>query len=193
MNKRMVGRGENQPLMYITEPSVKKASRNMQQFYVIEKTKTVVEEEEVETIDQVEQVSDVAEQNVEEVTMTVIDEIEVEAVEDETSIETIIEEQKMEELKVEAIEEEGEDDEEVIVRKAFKDMTIEEKILFILDSPTYIPKVKCRVSTRRNWYIGYITGLKDKVVFLKVPTRLEPIAIQLEDIHSIQMLGTNDR
>ncbi|GGE71721.1 CotO family spore coat protein [Priestia taiwanensis] len=215
MNKK----GNNRPLVYITEPAVQKVSRNMQQsFYSRPNKKVKQPTQETEVVQPIEDKQEVEQKHVEEQKQVVeskqhlFEEVtkrsiyeELEELQEDVPVqEQVIEQPTMksvteevetkevEEVEVAKTEDAEVEDEEVIARKAFKDMTMEEKVLFILARPHYIPKVKCRVNTRRNWYIGYIAQLKDNVVYLKIPTRLEPISLRLDDIQSIQMIGTHE-
>ncbi|QKE73476.1 hypothetical protein HPK19_11975 [Arthrobacter citreus] len=75
------------------------------------------------------------------------------------------------------------------MKKPFKAMTNEEKVLFMINKPHYIPKVECRIRTEKDLYIGYIMGYNEGKVSIKVSSKINDIELDIASILSIQMVG----
>ena len=80
--------------------------------------------------------------------------------------------------------------------KPFKDMTNEEKIIFLIDRPHYIKSIRCRVKTKHETLVGFVVKYESGYVLIELPKRgnlqrLMPreMRVKLEDILSIQMLA----
>ncbi|MCP8968355.1 CotO family spore coat protein [Ectobacillus ponti] len=90
-------------------------------------------------------------------------------------------------------EEHGEDiaADDAVMRKPFKDMSIEEKIQYVLHLPHYIPKIPCEVMTNGQKHLGYIRSYKEEteMVKLQLQNQLSSVEIPLREIQSIQMRG----
>jgi hypothetical protein len=211
---------DEQPLLYVTQPHLKQTPRNMQQSFYIRNDNEDKKEENIEkNIEKAEQETkeetkeEPKEERTEKAVEDVAEQIEIQRerkrqkqrisqvvpgantgrIEKIVSRRAMIEEVKLDEILEDLSEEvEEEIEEEIVPRKPFKEMTMEERVVFLVARPHYIPKVKCRVSTGKSWYIGYITELRGNMVFIKTPTRLEPISFPLGDIQSLQMIGTYD-
>jgi len=75
------------------------------------------------------------------------------------------------------------------IKKPFREMSIEEKVYFMINKPHYIPKVECRIQTIHDLFIGYISGYENNEVLVKISTNLTEIRIPIVEIESIQMAG----
>ncbi|WP_369900646.1 CotO family spore coat protein [Bacillus manliponensis] len=80
--------------------------------------------------------------------------------------------------------------------KPFKDMTNEEKIMFLIDRPHYIKSIRCRVKTKHDTLVGFVVKYESGYVLIELPKRgnlqrLMPreMRVKLEDILSIQMVA----
>ncbi|CAM4093769.1 hypothetical protein BAMA_17555 [Bacillus manliponensis] len=80
--------------------------------------------------------------------------------------------------------------------KPFKDMTNEEKIIFLIDRPHYIKSIRCRVKTKHDTLVGFVVKYESGYVLIELPKRgnlqrLMPreMRVRMEDILSIQMLA----
>jgi hypothetical protein len=96
------------------------------------------------------------------------------------------------ELKTEPIEEEKPievKEKKSWKKKPFREMSIEEKVSFMINKPHYIPKVECRIQTIHDLFIGYIVGFENTDVLVKISTNLTEIKIPISEIESIQMAG----
>ncbi|MBP0724612.1 hypothetical protein J5Y03_05350 [Bacillus sp. RG28] len=96
------------------------------------------------------------------------------------------------ELKTEPIEEEKPievKEKKSWKKKPFREMSIEEKVYFMINKPHYIPKVECRIQTIHDLLIGYITGYENNEVLVKVSSNLTEMKIPIVEIESIQMAG----
>ncbi len=74
-------------------------------------------------------------------------------------------------------------------RPKFKDMTIEEKVAYFVDTPSYAPQMRCEIRTEDRAYRGVITGSEDNYVYIRVGNRKQSTKIKLDDIKHIKLLG----
>ncbi|RDW18284.1 hypothetical protein CWR48_11920 [Oceanobacillus arenosus] len=74
-------------------------------------------------------------------------------------------------------------------KKQFKEMTLQEKALYLADSPTFAPKVKCEVKTNEQSHRGIVTDFKDDTVFMQVGRRTTLTSIPFADITEIRMIS----
>jgi hypothetical protein len=72
-------------------------------------------------------------------------------------------------------------------KKKFKDMTIQEKVHYFINTPSHLPRMKCEVRTEERKYRGIILDLEDNEVRMRVGRRT--VFITMEDIIEIQLLG----
>lgn len=71
----------------------------------------------------------------------------------------------------------------------FIDMTVEQKVAYFSEAPSYAPKMRCEIKTEGRSYRGVITEAKDGEVFIRVGKRSTSTKIRLADIIDIRMLG----
>jgi len=74
-----------------------------------------------------------------------------------------------------------------IVRKAFRDLNTEEKLLYLLNRPHYIPKILCEVKTKTESHTGFIVSLENDVVMLRSQKHFVMKKILFQDIIDIRM------
>jgi hypothetical protein len=73
--------------------------------------------------------------------------------------------------------------------KKFKDMSLEEKVNYLLYSPTHIPKMKCELRTEEKTYRGIITDFQENNVFIRVGAKSSSRQVPFDQITGIKMLG----
>jgi hypothetical protein len=161
------------PLLYIAQPDFQEAKLNVQHSYVVkvnnqdqkQKDKEYVASKyvEVEELDEPEELDELKE------------------FEDVVNLDEQEEQQEEEEEQVEA--------DNTWMKKPFKAMTNEEKVLFMINKPHYIPKVECRIRTDKDLYIGYIMGYNEGKVSIKVSSKINDVELDIQSIVSIQMVG----
>ena len=71
----------------------------------------------------------------------------------------------------------------------FKEMTLEKKIAYLVDSSSYAPKMRCEVRTEEKTYRGIIIDKKDNDIFIQIGKRASSTKISIAEIKSIRMLG----
>lgn len=74
-------------------------------------------------------------------------------------------------------------------KQKFKDMSIEEKVDYFINSPSYAPKLKCEIKTDQRTYRGVITGAEGNDVYIRVGNRSASAKVSLDDIKHIKLLG----
>ncbi|MBO9128626.1 CotO family spore coat protein [Bacillus sp. 165] len=179
---------KNQPLLYIVQPSMAEPRVDVQDVFIVKrkprreepvKQQAAIEEQEAEANQEESQEG-------------------LEAALTEEDLITEEAEETMETEEIEAIAEDGEEEieqEEVSKRsnswsnKSFKDMTLEEKVAFLVNRPHYIPRAKCKVQTGQDTYIGYILSYEEGYVIMRSMTKIREFKVQFEDIKSIQIIG----
>lgn len=71
---------------------------------------------------------------------------------------------------------------------SFKELSIDEKIDYLVELPKEFIQMKCKIETKDRTYRGSITNrLDDKIEFLQAGQ--QKITISIEDIKSIDLLG----
>ncbi|EQB35210.1 MULTISPECIES: CotO family spore coat protein [Virgibacillus] len=71
----------------------------------------------------------------------------------------------------------------------FKDMSIEEKVDYFVNSPSYAPKLRCEIKTEERTFRGVITGSEGNYVYIRVGNRSSSTKVSLDDIKHIRLLG----
>jgi Spore coat protein CotO len=74
-------------------------------------------------------------------------------------------------------------------RKKFKDMTILEKVLYFIHTPSHLPRMRCEVITEERKYRGIIRDFQDDNIVMQVGRRGSSTKINLDDVKEIQLLG----
>lgn len=180
------------PLLFISQPNMKKSPIKEQSSFVIKKEDIRKENEGAVRIQEVEAKKEVDEESgegeIEDYVIQVVEEIQhFEEVREEAQNKVEEDEQEQEEANpvnhgaTEQINT-GE------IQKPFREMTNSEKVYFILQRPKYIPQVKCRIKTKNGDYMGYIIEYVDDTVHFKVATRLEPVYIKTDNIIKFEIM-----
>ncbi|PFH87823.1 CotO family spore coat protein [Bacillus sp. AFS088145] len=160
------------PLLYIAQPDFQEAKLNVQHSYVVKVNNQDQKQKDKEYV---------ASKYVEVEELEELEELdELEEFEDVVNLDEQ-EEQQEEEEQVEA--------DNTWMKKPFKAMTNEEKVLFMINKPHYIPKVECRIRTDKDLYIGYIMGYNEGKVSIKVSSKINDVQLDIQSIVSIQMVG----
>ena len=73
-------------------------------------------------------------------------------------------------------------------KKAFKDMDIEERIIFLLERPFYIPASPCEIQTKEKSYFGYIERYEHGEITMKHLNGQEQLSIPRKDIIKLFLL-----
>ncbi|SFD39194.1 Spore coat protein CotO [Lentibacillus persicus] len=74
-------------------------------------------------------------------------------------------------------------------KKKFKDMTLDERVEYFLDTPDHAPIMKCEVKTEGRNYRGIIVDYQDDNVYMRVGRRTTPTSIPFETIKEINLIG----
>lgn len=75
-------------------------------------------------------------------------------------------------------------------RRAFKEMSIPEKVNYFVNMPDKVPKMKCEVITEEmKKYRGYIQSLKNDLVNMKTFQQPFQVEIPLKVIQDIKLIG----
>ncbi|WP_185806835.1 CotO family spore coat protein [Bacillus sp. HMF5848] len=80
---------------------------------------------------------------------------------------------------------------EKAVHKPFKDMSIYEKIEYVMNIPFYLPKVPCEILTESGTYKGVIKSFDKEanVMTLKVPGVRQPMEFAIHEIQKMRLSG----
>ncbi|WP_251552449.1 CotO family spore coat protein [Neobacillus muris] len=73
--------------------------------------------------------------------------------------------------------------------KPFKEMSLTERIDYLLDFPKVLPPVKCVFYTDDEKYLGVLVGYENDQVEIQVPNQSSNIIIPMEDLKNIIMIG----
>jgi hypothetical protein len=114
---------------------------------------------------------------------------ELDELEELEELEDIVDLDEQEEQQEQEEQEEQVEADNTWMKKPFKAMTNEEKVLFMINKPHYIPKVECRIRTDKDLYIGYIMGYNEGKVSIKVSSKINDVELDIQSIVSIQMVG----
>lgn len=197
MGKRTVK--SDSPLMYIAQPRFKKSSTKMQSTYKTNKQKPVeVEVEAKSDSQQAQKVKKVSIKKRKESAAEKLNEFE-----NEPQIVNKVDQEQEEELQVsneepedhygdhnsevEAVAEENE--KKPHKNKRFKEMNIEEKLIYLSDTAPGIPKLKCEFWTNEVVYRGIVLSYNDEAAELKISTRPFNVTVPLEDFVEIKLLS----
>jgi hypothetical protein len=74
-------------------------------------------------------------------------------------------------------------------KKRFRELSVEEKIEYLLQLPYGVPRIKCIFTTNEKSYRGIVSDYKNGKVVLRVVTKPHKVTLGIEEIVSIQMLG----
>ncbi|MDF2607450.1 MAG: hypothetical protein K0S34_1646 [Bacillales bacterium] len=164
----LIGKG---PLMYIVQPNLDIGTGRMQKSFITRKNNKVVQ------ID-----------HDGKMTYEKANEAEKKA---EKDAEVVISKKDRREATVAQVVQTEEKPQAVVtgVRKPFKDMTVDEKINYLVNRPVYIPKIPCEVKTNDETFVGYVESYKNNVLTLVSNSDLNGFRANSKDIVSIRLLG----
>jgi hypothetical protein len=74
-------------------------------------------------------------------------------------------------------------------KKKFKDMSIMEKIMYFINTPNHLPRMRCVVITDERKYRGIIKDFQDDHILMQVGRLVSTTKINIEDVREIQLLG----
>lgn len=74
-------------------------------------------------------------------------------------------------------------------RKKFKDMTLNERIEYFVNSPKHVPVMKCEVKTEERNYRGIIVDFKEENIIMRVGRRTSTTGIPFEKVDDIRLIG----
>ncbi|MGM9987282.1 MAG: CotO family spore coat protein [Bacillaceae bacterium] len=151
----------SKPLLYIHQPGVKDVEVNMQQVYRVtkEKNKKEIVEDENEQIENEQREN---EQRENEQFQKLMNSDEQLLIEEHTP--------------------------KVVQKKTFKDMEISEKIDYLLNRPSYIPKPLCSVEVDGEPIVGYITKRKDDLLFIQGRESMGFVTVPINEILALRMI-----
>ncbi|MDF2946222.1 MAG: hypothetical protein K0S51_901 [Bacillales bacterium] len=164
----LIGKG---PLMYIVQPNLDIGTGRMQKSFITKKNKNVVQ------IDH-------------DGKMSYEQAAEADKVAEKVSEKSRIKNNKQE-ATVAQVELTEEKSQAIVtgVRKPFKDMTVDEKINYLINRPVYIPKIPCEVKTSDETFVGYVESYKNGVLTLVSNSDLNGFRANSNEIVSIRLLG----
>lgn len=71
------------------------------------------------------------------------------------------------------------------VTKRFKELSMEEKVEYLLHLPPGVPKIKCEFETKEEKYHGIVIGYADGIVHIFQKKKPNKLSLKIEDIISI--------
>ncbi|MBP1947218.1 CotO family spore coat protein [Virgibacillus litoralis] len=74
-------------------------------------------------------------------------------------------------------------------RKKFKDMTINERVDYLVNPPKHVPAMKCEVKTDERNYRGTIVDFMEDNVIMRLGRRTSKTEIPFESINDIRLIG----
>ncbi|SEU02694.1 Spore coat protein CotO [Salinibacillus kushneri] len=74
-------------------------------------------------------------------------------------------------------------------KKGFREMTIEEKINYLTELPSQMPKMKCEVITPDKRYRGLILDFADEVVKMRTIQKPYRVELSLSEIEDVRLMG----
>lgn len=74
-------------------------------------------------------------------------------------------------------------------RERFKDMTVEDKVMYFIELPSSVPRMRCEVITAEESYKGWVEDYENGVVYLKILQRPFRVEVPFADIQDIVLRG----
>ncbi|GAA0455169.1 CotO family spore coat protein [Alkalibacillus silvisoli] len=74
-------------------------------------------------------------------------------------------------------------------RRKFQDMNLEERLKYMVDLPSILPKMKCEVKTDNQTYIGTIEMCDEDILMLRTVDRGFRVKVKRGDIEDIRLVG----
>ena len=174
MSERQNQSLQRKPLLYITQPNLKGVTINMQKSVV---AKPTIEHRFAES----------KFKNIKAVTIDEVPKGETQRKQSDKREEAV--NNVVENTTIDDIQKEHESNGNSFKRKPLKEMTVEEKIHFIINKPHYIPNMLCIVKTNSKTYLGSIVKHEEGIVTLHQQSSLTPLTLPVAEIKSIKMSG----
>ena len=183
---------ENEPLMYIVQPSATQNQRSMQYYFSSKqqdnkeiKKEYVLKEE--PSFSSIQEVNEPEVEKVEEIKQ-----------EEDIEIKKEIKQEKDIGIKKEIKQEKGVEHSIVPVNipqsetqkpnKMFQSMTIKEKIEFLCSFPAHMSQPICEIVCQNQKYIGTILELKEGSLYVSIPPNKEKKVLTFNDIQTISII-----
>lgn len=74
-------------------------------------------------------------------------------------------------------------------KKAFNEMTIEEKVMYFSSQPFHAPKLTCQIVTKEKTMIGIIEEYQGNTVKIKAGKKSNLVSIAMDQIEEINLIG----
>ena len=195
---------ENEPLMYIVQPSATQNQRSMQYYFSSKqqdnkeiKKEYVLKEE--PSFSSIQEVNEPEVEKVEEIKQEEDIKIKKEIKQEEDiEIKKEIKQEKDIGIKKEIKQEKGVEHSIVPVNipqsetkkpnKMFQSMTIKEKIEFLCSFPAHMSQPICEILCQNQKYIGTILELKEGSLYVSIPPNKEKKVLTFNDIQTISII-----
>jgi len=195
---------ENEPLMYIVQPSATQNQRSMQYYFSSKqqdnkeiKKEYVLKEE--PSFSSIQEVNEPEVEKVEEIKQEEDIKIKKEIKQEEDiEIKKEIKQEKDIGIKKEIKQEKGVEHSIVPVNipqsetkkpnKMFQSMTIKEKIEFLCSFPAHMSQPICEIVCQNQKYIGTILELKEGSLYVSIPPNKEKKVLTFNDIQTISII-----
>lgn len=179
-------RNAKKPLMYINQPDMESPKASMQQHYVSSKKKKSEEGNKDEPAPKSEK-PPIKRRSGKYKSMKHKEKTDVYDGEDEQ--ESFDKYEAHDDKYEEQVENTTEKDTDSHRRKSFKEMSLEEKISYFVDTPSYAPRLRCEIKTDQKSYRGVLTDWVDEDVYIRTGNRKTSTRIAFSTIKDIQILG----
>ncbi|GIO25778.1 CotO family spore coat protein [Ornithinibacillus bavariensis] len=74
-------------------------------------------------------------------------------------------------------------------KKKFRDMSILEKVMYFINTPNHLPRMRCEVITEEKKYRGIIKDFQEDHIIMQVGRRMPTTSISIKDVKGIQLIG----
>ncbi|TYR79491.1 hypothetical protein FZC66_15465 [Priestia megaterium] len=161
---------ENEPLLYIVQPTVTQTKRSMQYFFSTKQ-------------------EEVTAKKTEDTSISLKDKPTFSAIKEVNEAKAEVSEQKKDKEKsLSIVPTEVKKREAKKPNKMFQSMNIEEKISFLCDFPKHMSQPICEVTVENSKHIGNITGIKEGQLCMVVPPNETELKFALETVKNISIV-----
>ncbi|MET3683359.1 hypothetical protein ABID56_001454 [Alkalibacillus flavidus] len=74
-------------------------------------------------------------------------------------------------------------------RRKFHDMTIDEKLRYMVDMPDVMPKMKCEVKTDQQTYIGTVEQCDDNQLVIRTADQGFRVKMKRDQVEDVRLVG----
>ena len=173
----------NEPMLYIQQPSITRPEAPMQHQYTTPKKTNKTIETKSSSIEEANSLSAPRKK----VRRNTFYQQLTEA--DEKAPERVVDEKKERQGYTVMKNEVEIEDSNLSEKKQFKEMSIKEKISYFVESPNYVPKLKCEIKAKDQTYRGFVMEFKDDTVFVQIGRSPTTTSIPFANITDIRMIG----